>query len=745
VSTEAFSLPRESVGTAPTAASEDTLQQSVMLLCEQYGVSRSERAVFAGLPVSTPLEPGLALVALERAGLSATMVLRKAAKISEHLWPVVLLRKDGGGGLLLDRSSGENGPIYRVVLPELGRDPVALDADEMDALYAGAAILAKPKATVGENGRDTGLPKSRPSHWLFGTLWRYRGYYANAAIATLLVNVLSLASIFFTMNVYDRVVPNFAIVTLWSLAIGVSLAMIFEGVTRYIRSYLLDLAGKKADLAVGSMLFQQAMSVRMERKPASPGTFANQLREFDSVRDFITSATLSAIADLPFVLLFVGVIFAVGGPLGWVPAAMIPLIALISVWVQWPLARIMNENLRESSLKQGVLIESLEGIETLKAVSGEGFMQRRWDTFSALSAATSMKSRHLSATATGIIAFLQQLQTVVLIVMGVYLIEAKELTQGALIATVMLSGRALAPLSQVAGLAIRYQQAKVAYRSMDQLMATPTERDEERDYLAGHTLSGGIELRDIGFSYPVPPDRPSPPPMLDRISFSVAPGERIGILGKVGSGKSTLLKVIGRLYEPTKGQLLADGLNASQLDVADWRHAVAYVGQHSRLFYGTLRQNVLISRPDASAEAFLRVLRLTGLEDVASRHPLGINLPIGETGEGLSGGQRQMVALARALIANPKVLLLDEPTSAMDAQTESQFLEQLQHALQDQTVLMVTHRPSALRLVERVIVIDEGKIVADGKKADIMARLASRKSSSAAPTPQVASQGGLDA
>lgn len=745
MSTEAFSLPRKSVGTAPTAASEDTLQQSVMLLCEQHGVSRSERAVFAGLPVSTPLEPGLALVALERAGLSATMVLRKAAKISEHLWPVVLLRKDGGGCLLLDRSSGENGPIYRVVLPELGRDPVALDADEMDALYAGAAILAKPKATVGENGRDSGLPKSRPSHWLFGTLWRYRGYYANAAIATLLVNVLSLASIFFTMNVYDRVVPNFAIVTLWSLAIGVSLAMIFEGVTRYIRSYLLDLAGKKADLAVGSMLFQQAMSVRMERKPASPGTFANQLREFDSVRDFITSATLSAIADLPFVLLFVGVIFAVGGPLGWVPAAMIPLIALISVWVQWPLARIMNENLRESSLKQGVLIESLEGIETLKAVSGEGFMQRRWDTFSALSAATSMKSRHLSATATGIIAFLQQLQTVVLIVMGVYLIEAKELTQGALIATVMLSGRALAPLSQVAGLAIRYQQAKVAYRSMDQLMATPTERDKERDYLAGHTLSGGIELRDIGFGYPVPPDRPSPPPMLDRISFSVAPGERIGILGKVGSGKSTLLKVIGRLYEPTKGQLLADGLNASQLDVADWRHAVVYVGQHSRLFYGTLRQNVLISRPDASAEAFLRVLRLTGLEDMASRHPLGINLPIGETGEGLSGGQRQMVALARALIANPKVLLLDEPTSAMDAQTESQFLEQLQHALQDQTVLMVTHRPSALRLVERVIVIDEGKIVADGKKADIMARLASRKSSSAAPTPQVASQGGLDA
>ena len=740
MSTEASSSPRKNAETVPNAVNEDTLQQSVMLLCGHHGISKSERSIFTGLPTSTTLEPGLALVALERAGLAATMVLRKAANISEHLWPVVLLRKDGGGCLLVERTSDEDGHVYKVVLPELGKDPVALDSAEMDALYAGAAILAKPRAMAGEDDRDTNLLKNRPSHWLFGTLWRYRSYYANAAIATLLVNVLSLASIFFTMNVYDRVVPNFAIVTLWSLAIGVALAMVFEGVTRFIRSYLLDLAGKKADLAVGSMLFRQAMSVRMERKPASPGTFANQLREFDSVRDFITSATLSAIADLPFVLLFVGVIFAVGGPLGWVPAAMIPLVALVSIVVQWPLARIMNENLRESSLKQGVLIESLEGIETLKSVAGEGFMQRRWDSYSALSAATSMKSRHLSASATGIITFLQQLQTVVLVVMGVYLIEAKELTQGALIAAVMLSGRALAPLGQVAGLAIRYQQAKVAYRSMNQLMATPTERDIERDYLTGHSLTGRIELHDVGFSYPVPPDRPSPPPMLDRVSFNVAAGERVGIIGKVGSGKSTLLKVIARLYEPTQGQLLADGVSASQLDIADWRHAVAYVGQHSRLFYGTLRQNILMSRPDAPAEEFLQVLRLTGLDDMASRHPMGINLPIGETGEGLSGGQRQMVALARALIARPKVLLLDEPTSAMDAQTENRFLDRLEHALHGQTVVIVTHRPSALRLVERVIVIDEGKLVADGNKVDIMARLASRKTAPAAPVPEQGEQ-----
>ncbi|SFR95190.1 ATP-binding cassette, subfamily C, LapB [Dyella sp. OK004] len=699
----------------------DTLLASLMWLCKHHQIDKSAQALKAGLPVGGMLEPSLALAALEQSGMSAAVVERKVAQISAHLWPVVLLRKDYGGCVLLSHRKTDDGVRYRVVLPELGDDAVEIDADEMDATYVGFAILAKPKAKVDHRA---GAPEpERAGHWLISTLWRYRRYYGNAALATVLVNVLSLASIFFTMNVYDRVVPNYAVVTMWSLAIGVATAMIFEGLSRFIRSYILDIAGKKADLVMGSMLFRQALAIRMEYKPSSPGTFANQLREFDSVRDFVTSATLSAIADLPFVLLFVGVIFAVGGPLGWVPLLLIPIVIIVSVVVQWPLARIMNENLRETSLKQGVLIESIEGLETLKAVGGESFMQRRWDRFSALAAATSMKSRHLSGLATGLITFFQQIQTVAIVVIGVYLIEAKELTQGSLIATVMLASRAIAPLNQVIGLAVRYQQAKVALKSMNQLMAMPTERNAEQDYLADHELSGQLQLQDVGFSYPVPMGQPAPPPMLSSISFTVAPGERVGIVGKVGSGKSTLLKVIARLYEPTDGQLLADGLNASQIDPADWRHAVGYVGQHSRLFYGTLRQNILIGRPSATAQEFLDVLRLTGLESIAARHPLGVNLPIGETGEGLSGGQRQLVALARALIARPKVLLLDEPASGMDAQTEARFVEQLKHVMHGQTLLLVTHRPSLLTLVDRVLVMDEGKVAIDGDKATVLAQL----------------------
>lgn len=338
------------------------------------------------------------------------------------------------------------------------------------------------------------------------------------------------------------------------------------------------------------------------------------------MRDFATSATLAAISDLPFVLMFVGVIFAIGGPLGWVPLLLIPLILLVSVIIQWPLARTMKENLRESSLKQGVLVESVEGLETLKAVGGEAYMQRRWETFSALSAATSLKSRQLSSLATGVVAFLQQLQTVALIIIGVYLIDAGDLTMGALIATVMLAGRATAPLGQVIGLAVRFQQAKAALQSLNKLMAMPVDRDSDREYLAKPTLSGQIALKNVAFAYPAPPMQPNPP-VLQGINLSIQAGERVAILGRIGSGKSTLLRVMARLYSPVEGQMFTDGLDVNQIDPADWRKAVGYVGQDARLFYGSLRENVMIGRPESTAEEFLRVLRLTGLDRVAARHP----------------------------------------------------------------------------------------------------------------------------
>lgn len=711
--------PPEQPAAAPGVI--DTLLHCTMLLCDYYGVSRSAEALCAGLPKGRLLEPALALTALASAGLSGGVVRRRVQELSPHLMPLILLRNDRGAVILTGRRlDEERKPIYQLVMPEVSNEIVEIGLEELNTWYAGHAILVKPQAKIDTRaGEET---KRHKGHWLFVTLWRYRRYYASAALGALLINVLALASIFFTMNVYDRVVPNQAYVTLWSLAIGVAFAMMFEATARYVRAHLLDVAGKKADLVMGTTLFRQALSIQMEHKPASSGSFANQLREFESVRDFATSATLSAVSDLPFVLLFVGVTFMVGGVLGFVPLLLIPIIIGISVAIQWPLARVMRENLRESSLKQGVLIESVEGLETLKSVGGEGYMQRRWEAFSAAAANTSMKSRLLSSMAMNTMAFVQQLQTVVLIVAGVYLIGEGTLTQGALIGSVMLAGRAVAPLNQVAGLALRFQQAKAALSSLNKLMAMPVDRDPTRDYLAKPPLNGQLTLKDVNFSYPAPPMKPNPQ-ILKNINLAIGAGERVAILGRIGSGKSTLLRLMARLYAPVGGQMFTDGLDVAQIDPADWRKAVGYVGQEARLFYGTLRENVMIGRPDAPAEEFLRVLRLTGLDAVASKHPSGINLPIGEMGEGLSGGQRQLVALARCLLVNPQLILLDEPTSAMDTQTEALFMQHLVRATQGHTLVIVTHRPSLLAMVERILVVDDGKIVADGPKQKIMAAL----------------------
>ncbi|MDN7456917.1 type I secretion system permease/ATPase [Burkholderia cenocepacia] len=712
----------------PEALAHDSLLDSIAWFCAHYGFGRSHAVLTAGLAKYGALTPSLAIEALTHAGFAAKLVARPLAQLPEHLLPVVLLRRNGSACVLLgwridEASEHESQILFRVVQPELGEVPVECTEAELSETYSGYAVLVKPAAKV--DARPDDLPTEPAGHWLLRTLWRYRSYYASAALGAFLINVLGLASVFFTMNVYDRVVPNQAYVTLWSLAIGVAIAMLMEAVSRHVRAHVLDTAGKKADLVLGSLLFRQALAIRMERRPASAGSFAHRLREFESVRDFATSATLSAVSDLPFVLLFVAVVFAVGGPLGWIPLLMIPLIVGLGAIVQWPLARAMRENLREASLKQGVLIESIDGLETLKAVGGEGAMRHRWDAFSAKTAASSMQSRQLSSMATSCVAFLQQMQTVVIVIAGVYLIGEGKLTQGALIGSVMLAGRVTAPLGQVMGLALRFQQAKTALHSLNELMAMPVEHGPGQDYLAQPPLSGHVKLDGVSFAYPSVGLLENAP-ALDKVSVEIRPGERVAILGRVGSGKSTLLRLIARLYQPTEGKLLADGLDAAQIAPADWRRAFGYVGQDSRLFYGSLRENITIGRPDVPAAELLRVLKLTGLDALVARHPMGVNLQVGENGRDLSGGQRQLVALARSLIAHPRTLLLDEPTSAMDTQTESLFIQHLQQASVGQTLVVVTHRTSLLPLVDRIVIVDQGKVVMDGEKARVLAALSGR-------------------
>ncbi|EIL1178317.1 type I secretion system permease/ATPase [Salmonella enterica] len=705
---------------------------SVHWICHYFGKPKSIAALVQGIPKGAWLSATQTLNVLENAGFSAGLIEKDVDSIDPILFPVVLLRQLHGGMVLLGRkndySNSENEEyIYSVILPELSNVPVEISSGKLNEIYSGFVILTKPKAQSDKRS-DRDHPV-KEDHWLFSTLLRYRRYFYSAALAAIIINILALAGTFFTMNVYDRVVPNQAYVTLWSLAAGVALAMLFEFMARNIRAWLLDVAGKKTDLVIGSKLFFQVMTIRMEYKPSSAGSFANQLREFESVRDFITSATLATLSDIPFIFLFVGMIFLVAGPLGLIPLLVIPIIVIVSVAIQWPLAKTMQENLHESSLKQGLIIEAIEGLETLKSSQGEGFMQKKWETFSALAAASAMKSRRLSTLAINFVSTMQQLQTVSMVCWGVYLIEDGVITLGGLIGSVILSGRAVAPLAQVAGLAVRYQQAKAALSSLTRIMAIPVDKRHDIDYLADPVIDGNITLKQVEFSYPSTNGMPQPL-ILKNINIEIKKGEKIAILGRVGSGKSTLLKILARLYLPVKGQLFSDGLDLMQIDPADWRKAVGYVGQDCRLFYGTLKQNVMIGRPEATLAEFLRVMKLVGLDVFAAQHPLGYNLHIGEMGNGLSGGQKQLVALARCLIRHPKMVLFDEPTSAMDNQTEAMFIKHLKGAIRDETIIIVTHRPSLLPLVDRILVVEQGEIISDGPREVILTQLRSNLSKS---------------
>ncbi|CAN7197992.1 type I secretion system permease/ATPase [Caballeronia sp. LjRoot34] len=719
---------------------DDTLLKSLVWMAAYHGKPTSEAAMLSGLPAGRFISPKQAQLAMEQSGFNVGVVERQPNEVSPMLLPVILFRKDHGGCVLLGRAPNDVKVIkpaaeikegqqpaqdemeaaYLVVLPETGSKVVSIGVSQLKANYTGFAMLVKP---VGKVDIRAGIPEEKSDgHWLLSTLWRYRRYYWSAALGALLINVLALAGTFFTMNVYDRVVPNQAFVTLWSLAIGVAIAMLFEFIARNVRAHVLDVAGKKADLIMGAMLFKKALAIRMEHKPASSGSFANQLREFESVRDFVASATLATLSDLPFTFLYIAVIFMIGGMLGFIPLLLVPVIIGVSVLIQWPLKKVMKENLRESSLKQGVLIESVEGIETLKATGGERYMQERWELFSAKASDTSMKSKHLSALAMNFVSWITQFETVMIVVAGVYMISAGKLTQGALIGSVILASRALAPLAQVAGLAVRFQQAKAALDSLSGLMKKPVERDPDVQYLNNPGISGAIELRQVGFHYPVQ-NGMKPPEFLKNINIDIRAGERVAILGRVGSGKSSLLRVMSNLYRPTSGQVFSDGIDITQVDPADWREKVGYVSQDSRLFYGSLRQNVMIGRPDASIHELLRVAKLTGLDAIAAGNPHGWNMQIGENGDGLSGGQKQLVAIARCLIARPTLILMDEPTSAMDTQTESAFIRDLAEATRGTTLVVVTHRPSLLQLVDRIVVIDAGKVVTDGPKEEVLAAL----------------------
>ena len=714
----------------------DALAHALAWLTRHHGQERTPESLLNGLPVQGRVAPDLALRALREAGFSAGLVQRSVAELHHLLLPAVLLLKEGDACIVVARHAAD-ARRYDIVMPGREHHACSAQEDELAAEYTGLALVATPQPRAASVNAGVEPLRDPATHWLWGTLRRFVPHYRAALLASMLSNLLMLVTGIATSVIYDKVIPHQAMTTLTALAVASALALLFDLVARQLRAHLIDSAGRKADLIVGATLFRQTLALRMEHRPRSAGAFSHTLAQVEQVREFFSSTTMSALSDLPFIVLFVAMTFVIGGPLGWVLVVAIPLLLLMSALIQGALRRAMSANLQQQADLHGVLVEAVDGMEDLKAAGAQGRFLRRYEEATTAAADSMLRSRRIGSWTSSISAVSQQLVTMVMLVWGVMLIGDKLISGGALIGAVMFATRALAPLSSVVQLATRYQGARAAMLALDDVMKRPVDREAGRVYTPQRELSGRIGLVDVGFSYPAGDGTSDSdaPAVLKGVTLRFEPGERAALLGRIGSGKSTILRLLAGLYQPSEGLVDVDGMDLRQIDPADFRARVGFVSQDPRLFQGSLRDNVLLDRPGADPARLAEVARLTGLDRLVAGHPQGWELPVGEAGNLLSGGQRQLVALARCLVTRPRILLMDEPTSSMDAQSEVAFLRQLKAACGDCTLVMVTHRPAVLELVQRVLVVDAGRVVLDGPKAQVLAALSgARAAPVGAPT-----------
>lgn len=667
---------------------------------------QSAESLTAGLPLEDGrLTPALFVRSAQSAGFIAQHVERSISEITELVLPVVLQLKDKRACILVARDEEQ----ATVIFFDESETPHQVPLDSLESRYSGHCFLIKPDQKSNESSRD----------WFWDTIRRSKNLYLEVLVASLLINLFALITPLFIMNVYDRVVPNHALETLWVLASGVAIVFVFDILMKSLRGYFIDAASKRADIILSSKTFGKVMDIRMEERPARVGSFANNLQEFDSFREFFTSTTLIALIDLPFVLLFVLLIYYLGGNLVLVPLIAIPLVLIAGILLQRPLHESISESFRESAAKHAMLIEVLAALDTVKGARAEGVMQKRWETFNARLAKLGLRSRFLSLSIINIAQLILQTATIAVVVLGVYAIIDGSLSVGGLIACTILTGRCLAPMGQVASVLTRYHHSMAAFNAINQIMALPVERPAGKNFLHRPNIDGDIEFKDVTFHY-----RDQQLPALNKVSFSIKAGERVAIIGRTGSGKTTLQKLVMNYYQPANGSILIGGTDIKQIDPTDLRRNISYVPQEISLFNGTVRENIVLGTPLAGDEAILKAARMGGILEFLNTHPEGFDLNVGERGSHLSGGQKQGVAIARAIINQAPVLVFDEPTASMDNTAETVFNQQFSEYLENKTLLLVTHKASMLSLVDRILVLNEGKLVADGPRDEVLKALA---------------------
>jgi ATP-binding cassette subfamily C protein LapB len=705
--------------TAPPAWT--SLADALCAVAQHHGHPIEKRALLAGLPVTDDiLRPPLIARAAERAQLKTSLVQRGLDDIPDLVLPVVLLLGDEQAAVLYGRDG--NGGLSVLMPGAEGRETVS--GTILAARYAGYAVLLAPEPTLVSEAAG------RPSapHWFWATLAAFRSNYLHIALAAFLINILALAFPLFVMNVYDRVLPNGAIPSLIALSIGVLISFAFDLVLRLVRSRMIDLTGKQVDVTLSARLFQQLLGLKMAYRPPSAGVMANQIREFESVREFFTSGTVIAASDLLFCGVFLAVMAAIAGPLAIVPAVMLPLVLVAGFLIQRPLDRVVRESQTESAVRHGLLVETLGGIETVRALGAEHRMQSRWERSVAASARASESVHRLSALVLSLTSSAQNLASLAVIVWGVLLVLDNQITIGALFAANMLVGRILSPIANLSSVLLRGVRTFQSLKAIDRMMQMPAERPPGRRFVGRRIAAGDLVFQNVSFRYPGAEND-----ALSDVGFSIAAGERIGIIGRIGSGKTTIGRLAAGFYEPDRGHVLVDGVDIRQLDPVDLREGVGFVLQESDLFRGTIRDNITAGRTDASDTAMIEAAALAGVDEIVRSLPLGYDTPVAEGGQSLSGGQKQSIALARALIRKPRLLFLDEPTSALDMHSESRFRERLASLPAETTLVISTHRTSLLQLVDRLLVFDNGRLVADGPKVEVLAALQQRATKAGTP------------
>jgi len=675
---------------------------------------RQQMRWFESLPLNARLERLSGLM-----GLQVRVVELEKMRWNAQNLPVIVQLESGE--LMLLESIDADG-LVAYWLSE-GGDLVREEALETLLTRVKPEVVMLGIAARGRDSRIDDFTRPWEEHWFWRHFRHAKRKLSEIALASVLGNVLALAGILFSMQVYDRVIPAQSIPTLWVLFIGVLFAALLEFMIRLARTHVSDIMGKHIDLNVSSLFFARTMAIKNDSRPKSTGSFISQLREIDQVRELLTSTTVGAAMDIPFVLLFLGIMALVGGPLVIIPLIAIPLIVIPGILVQWPMAKLAKEGMRESAIRNAVLVESIEGVEDIKALQAEPYFQRQWEHTHAVGANIGMKQRVWGARLSGWASTVQQITYAGMLVFGCYLVMEGNITTGTLVACSLLSSRTIAPLMQLTMVFSRWQHAKMAMNGLDDLLKKPLDKSADQKMAHCPVLAGHYQVQKVQYSYD--PEKGDQAAQID--GLEIKPGERVAILGKTGAGKSTLLKLLSGQAQASKGKVIIDGVDMAHIDPMDVRRQVGYLSQDSRLFFGTLRQNLMLGHPHATEAELIQALRISGAIGMVQQDAASLDRLINEGGRGLSGGQRQMVLLSRLIVRNPQIVLLDEPTASMDEQLEAWVIRQLQQWLTGRTLVLVTHRPALLNLVDRIVVMENGKVIADGPR-DTLLQQAARNS-----------------